>query len=141
MLDPIGRKKGKGISSEDRRKGNDSLRNAKLPEVKKSKPDVHTEATNVTGRNSGGTAGGETQNGGKRFSNHHDYWWHRQPSLTTYPLQGLQAEFLSKQEKGQPFDSKWDRLVVSYEPVSGGETEGVNADTEGRWRQIRSVIE
>ena len=43
-----------------------------------------------------------------------------------------ETEFLSKQEKGQPFDSKWDRLVVSYEPVSGGETEEVNADTEGR---------
>jgi hypothetical protein len=66
-MNPIGRKKGKGILSEDRRKVSGSLRNAKLPEVKKSKPDVHNEATNATGRNSGGTAGGETQNGGNRF--------------------------------------------------------------------------
>ena len=66
-MDPIGRKKGKGISSEDRRKVSDNLRSAKLPEVKKSKPDVHNEATNVTERNSGGTTGGETQNGSKRF--------------------------------------------------------------------------
>lgn len=101
MMDPIGRKKGKGISSEDRRKVSDSLRNAKLPEVKKSKPDVHSEATNATRRNSGGTAGGETQNGGKRFQiitiiggmdNLHQY---------------LCRDFeqnLSKQEKGQPFE-------------------------------------
>ena len=66
-MDPADRKKSKGPSSEDRRRVFENLRKTKLPDTKKSRPDVSSKATNATVNDSGAAAHSEERNRGKHL--------------------------------------------------------------------------
>jgi hypothetical protein len=55
------------VSSEQRRKVDDSLRNMKLPEIRLPKPDLGNEATNTIVNDAGASDHGKKQDKNERF--------------------------------------------------------------------------